>query len=189
MTFSLARAKTRPAQGLRLAQFSWEDPTDAIWLSGFWRQGDWACFEDYWSHAKGANARTQDDAPTDATLHVIADRLHAIGMRNFYQLATAVQPDLPTADRRCRGDGGRIAARFGSLVLPPASGWIRPPHLGSGHREPIHSHRGWAAVRVSTLLSKKFPERTIEMYVKSAYMMDSKTGGDHAWFPRHHALD
>ncbi len=40
---------------------------------------------------------------------------------------------------------------------------------------------GGALVR--TKLSKIFPNRSLEMYVKVAYMMDSKTGGDHAWFP------
>ena len=58
-----------------------------IWFSGFWSQGDGACFEGYWAHAKGAAARIRDYAPTDATLHGIADRLQAIQRRNFYQLA------------------------------------------------------------------------------------------------------
>ena len=61
-----------------------------IWFSGFWSQGDGACFEGYWSHAKGVNARIRDYAPTDATLHCIADRLQAIQRRNFYQLAAEV---------------------------------------------------------------------------------------------------
>jgi hypothetical protein len=61
-----------------------------IWFSGFWSQGDGACFEGYWSHAKGAAARIRDYAPKDATLHGIADRLQAIQRRNFYQLATEV---------------------------------------------------------------------------------------------------
>ncbi len=61
-----------------------------IWFSGFWSQGDGACFEGYWSHAKGADARIRDYAPTDATLHGIADRLQAIQRRNFYQLAAEV---------------------------------------------------------------------------------------------------
>jgi hypothetical protein len=33
-----------------------------IWFSGFWSQGDGACFEGYWSHAKGAAARIRDYA-------------------------------------------------------------------------------------------------------------------------------
>ena len=61
-----------------------------ILFSGFWSQGDGACFEGYWSHAKGAAARIRDYAPTDATLHGIADRLQAIQRRNFYQLAAEV---------------------------------------------------------------------------------------------------
>jgi hypothetical protein len=51
---------------------------------------DGACFEGYLSHAKGAAARIRDYAPTDATLHGIADRLQAIQRRNFYQLAAEV---------------------------------------------------------------------------------------------------
>lgn len=58
-----------------------------IWFSGFWSQGDGACFEGYWSHGRGATARIRDYAPTDATLHGIAGRLQAIQRRNFYQLA------------------------------------------------------------------------------------------------------
>jgi hypothetical protein len=61
-----------------------------IWFSGFWSQGDGACFEGYWSHAKAAAARIRDYAPQDVTLHGIADRLQAIQRRNFYRLAAEV---------------------------------------------------------------------------------------------------
>jgi hypothetical protein len=61
-----------------------------IWFSGFWSQGDGACFEAYLSHTKGAAARIRDYAPQDATLHGIADRLQAIQRHNFYQLAAEV---------------------------------------------------------------------------------------------------
>ena len=61
-----------------------------IWFSGFWSQGDGAAYECYWSHSRGAAASIRDYAPTDATLHDIADRLQAIQRRNFYQLAAEV---------------------------------------------------------------------------------------------------
>ncbi|NEY92166.1 antitoxin of toxin-antitoxin stability system [Tabrizicola oligotrophica] len=57
-----------------------------IWFSGFWSQGDGACFEGWLSHAKGAAARIRYYAPRDVTLHGIADRLQAIQRRNFYQI-------------------------------------------------------------------------------------------------------
>ncbi len=57
-----------------------------IWFSGFWSQGDGACFEGYFSYAKGGAARIRDYAPQDPTLHGIADRLLAVQRRNFYQL-------------------------------------------------------------------------------------------------------
>ncbi|SOC20673.1 hypothetical protein SAMN05877809_11319 [Rhodobacter sp. JA431] len=58
-----------------------------VWFSGFWSQGDGACFEGYLGHSKGAAARIRGYAPMDATLHGIADRLQAIQRRNFYRLA------------------------------------------------------------------------------------------------------
>ena len=61
-----------------------------VWFSGFWSQGDGACFTGYLSHAKGAVARIRGYAPMDATLHSIADRLQAIQRRNFYQLTAEI---------------------------------------------------------------------------------------------------
>lgn len=61
-----------------------------IWFSGFWCQGDGACFEGYLSHAKGAAVRVRDYAPQDDILHGIGDRLQAIQWRNFYQLSAEV---------------------------------------------------------------------------------------------------
>lgn len=61
-----------------------------VWFSGFWSQGDGACYTGYLSHAKGAVARIRDYAPTDATLHSIADRLQAIQRRNFYRLTAEI---------------------------------------------------------------------------------------------------
>lgn len=57
-----------------------------IWFSGFWSQGDGACFEGRYSHAKGAPRKIRDHAPKDGELHRIADALQAIQRRNFYQL-------------------------------------------------------------------------------------------------------
>jgi len=42
------------------------------------------------AHAKGAAARIRDYAPSDATLHGIADRLRGIQRRNSYRLAAEV---------------------------------------------------------------------------------------------------
>ena len=76
------RLKTTPVRLMG----GWTRPKLCIWFSGFCSQGDGACFESYWSHAKGGATRIRDYAPTDATLHGIADRLQAIQRRNFYQL-------------------------------------------------------------------------------------------------------
>ena len=61
-----------------------------IWFSGFWSQGDGACFEGRYRHAKGASRAIRDHAPKDGELHRIADALQAIQRRNFYQLQASV---------------------------------------------------------------------------------------------------
>jgi hypothetical protein len=61
-----------------------------IWFSGFWSQGDGACFEGRYGHATGAPRAIRDHAPKDNELHRIADVLQAIQRRNFYQLHATV---------------------------------------------------------------------------------------------------
>jgi hypothetical protein len=61
-----------------------------IWFRGFWSQGDGACFEGSYGHRKGATLAIRAHAPTDATLHRIADTLQALQRRNFYQLQADV---------------------------------------------------------------------------------------------------
>jgi hypothetical protein len=61
-----------------------------IWFSGFWSQGDGACFEGDYSYAKGASAAIRRYAPKDFELRRIADGLGAIQRRNFYQLGARI---------------------------------------------------------------------------------------------------
>jgi hypothetical protein len=62
-----------------------------IWFSGFWSQGDGACFESWYSYRKGACRQIRDYAPQDVELHAIADTLQAIQRRNFFQLRADVR--------------------------------------------------------------------------------------------------
>ena len=57
-----------------------------IFFSGFWSQGDGACFEGYYSYRKHSPSEIRSYAPLDTTLHGIADALQAVQQRNFYQL-------------------------------------------------------------------------------------------------------
>jgi hypothetical protein len=61
-----------------------------IWFSGFWSQGDGACFEGRYAHAKGAVRAIRAHAPKDVALHGIADALAAVQRRNFYQLHATI---------------------------------------------------------------------------------------------------
>ena len=57
-----------------------------IFFSGFWSQGDGACFEADYAYAKHGARKIRQHAPTDVDLHRIADALQKVQARNFYQL-------------------------------------------------------------------------------------------------------
>lgn len=58
-----------------------------IRFSGFWSQGDGACFEGQYSYAKGSSTAIRAYAPKDEELHRIADVLADIQRRNFFRLS------------------------------------------------------------------------------------------------------
>lgn len=62
----------------------------AIYFSGFWSQGDGACFEGDYAYAKGSTTKIREYAPEDKALHAIADNLYKIQRRYFYQLTASV---------------------------------------------------------------------------------------------------
>lgn len=62
-----------------------------IFFSGFWSQGDGACFEGTYAHAGRATAGIRAHAPRDADLYAIADALAAVQRRNFYQLRADIR--------------------------------------------------------------------------------------------------
>ena len=66
------------------------DITD-IYFSGFWSQGDGACFEGTYNYAKGAAKAIRAEAPQDKELHRIADELQALQRRYFYSLTASVK--------------------------------------------------------------------------------------------------
>lgn len=57
-----------------------------IWFSGFWSQGDGACWTGTYSYRNSAAADLRVHAPNDQTLHRIAATLQAAQRQNFYQL-------------------------------------------------------------------------------------------------------
>ena len=62
-----------------------------VWFSGFWSQGDGACFEGRYTHRRGAAKTIRRYVPQDGELHRIADALQATQARNFYQLAARIR--------------------------------------------------------------------------------------------------
>ncbi len=65
-------------------------PEVCIWFSGFWSQGDGACFEGTYRYAKGSAKEIRKYAPQDKDLHSIADRLQAVQKKFLYRLRAHV---------------------------------------------------------------------------------------------------
>lgn len=61
-----------------------------IMFSGFWSQGDGACFEGTYRYKKGAAKAIRQHAPHDTELHRIADGLQKVQARNFYKLTASM---------------------------------------------------------------------------------------------------
>ncbi len=64
---------------------------DKIYFSGFWSQGDGACFEGRYSYKKGSLKAVKSYAPLDNELHRIAKELTAIQKQNFYKLEARIK--------------------------------------------------------------------------------------------------
>jgi hypothetical protein len=64
---------------------------ERIYFSGFYSQGDGACFEGHYEYVKGATKNVQQYAPMDTELHAIAQVLQNIQRANFYQLKASVK--------------------------------------------------------------------------------------------------
>lgn len=59
---------------------------ERVYFSGFWSQGDGACFEGGLGYAKQCAKAVRAYAPQDSELHAIADRWQALQKRCFYSL-------------------------------------------------------------------------------------------------------
>ena len=64
--------------------------TPSIYFSGFWNQGDGACFAGRYSYAPGSAKSIRSYASQDEKLHSIADTLQTVQKRNFYQLHASI---------------------------------------------------------------------------------------------------
>jgi hypothetical protein len=66
-----------------------QEPT--IYWSGFWSQGDGACFEGTYYYAKGSTRKIREHAPQDTDLHTLTDGLAAVQRKYWYQLQASVK--------------------------------------------------------------------------------------------------
>ncbi len=87
-----------------------------VWFTGFWNQGDGACFEATWRYARGGSLAIRAHAPQDRVLHDIADRLQDVQRRNIYQLTG----DIAHQGRYCHAHAMVITVeRDSSIGQPP----------------------------------------------------------------------
>lgn len=71
----------------------------AVYWSGFWSQGDGACFEGYWSMTNLDAAKVKAERPKDAELHRLADGFAAVAAR----ISAEKNEDDPYASVKQRG--------------------------------------------------------------------------------------
>lgn len=62
-----------------------------IYFSGFYSQGDGACFEGEYSYKKDSVKNIQKYAPLDTELHTIAKRLRDTQKSNFYSITATIK--------------------------------------------------------------------------------------------------
>src|SRR3990167_3827578 len=62
-----------------------------VYYSGFWSQGDGACFEGSYAYKKGSLKAIREYAPQDTELHRIATELAMIQRANFYGISGSVK--------------------------------------------------------------------------------------------------
>lgn len=60
---------------------------DRIYYSGFWSQGDGACFEGSYRFKKGGLQALKDYAPRDIELHDLVRQLNRLSRDNFYRMS------------------------------------------------------------------------------------------------------
>jgi hypothetical protein len=62
-----------------------------IYFSGFWSQGDGACFEGYYKYKIGGLKALKEYAPLDKELHRIAKGLQDLQRPHFYRLSATIK--------------------------------------------------------------------------------------------------
>lgn len=64
---------------------------DEVHFSGFWSQGDGACFTGTYAYKKGSVKAVKEYAPRCEEVHSIAERLSSIQKDNFYKLEATIK--------------------------------------------------------------------------------------------------
>lgn len=72
-----------------------------VFYSGFYSQGDGACFEGDYSYKKGSVKAVKEYAPLDKELHKIVEAIAKLQRQNFYRLTATVKQRGYYMHERC----------------------------------------------------------------------------------------
>jgi hypothetical protein len=107
---------------------------DKIYFSGFWSQGDGACFVGSYHYAKESVKKLKEYAPQDTELHRIVTELAAVQKTRFYQLTATIKhtghyshsrsTDIDVADYRTGNDTDTEADNAIKELLRDFMNWI-----------------------------------------------------------------
>ena len=90
----------------------------AIYYSGFWSQGDGACFEGYYQYKKGALKAVKEYAPRDTELHGIVARIQKAQARIFYSGTASTRHSGHYYHSGCMSVSAECDERFQQSAFP-----------------------------------------------------------------------
>jgi hypothetical protein len=128
---------------------------DNIYFSGFHSQGDGACFTGYYSFRRGAVKAVKEYAPQDKELHQIAQDLHAINAKCFYNLSAHVK------------HGGHRSHASYTVINVEDSRYYRPTEEAKDAlSEVLRDFMHW----IYRLLEKEYEYQTSPEYIAEMFM-------------------
>ncbi len=122
------------------ALMGWE--IDKVYYSGFWSQGDGACFEGTLRYNKGCAKLVESYAPLDKELHRIAKAWQDLQRRNFYALKASVKHRGHYYHEMC--------TEFDCEDTRHAYGWLQNPEAEDDTKEIARDFMRWIYKRLES---------------------------------------
>jgi hypothetical protein len=139
---------------------------DRIYFSGFWSQGDGACFEGSYSYKKGGVKALKNEAPHEEELHKIATDLQEIQRRAFYALSANVKHQGHYQHEFCT-----------SISVDDARRWNASEEDEEGISEALRDFMRWIYSRLASEYEYLTSDEVIrETLISNEYEFDKEGG-------------